>query len=64
MNQPGSSAAALTTQPGQNAQAGRTTALWVFGGALMVTAVAVMLADAALTPEQRIAVFMQTGIFP
>ena len=46
------------------AQAKRPSVSWIFCGALMVIAVAVMLADAALTPEQRLAVFMQAGHFP
>jgi hypothetical protein len=53
-----------TTQRAQNAQTKPPIALGVLGGALMVIAVAVLPADAALAPEQRIAVFMQTGNFP
>ena len=64
MNQPGSIAVPLTTAPPENAQAKRPSVSWIFCGALMVIAVAMMLADAALTPEQRSAVFTQAGHFP
>ena len=64
MNNSVSLSATPTTHPAQNAQAERSIALWVFVLALMVVAVAVLMADASLTPEQRIAVFMQAGHFP
>ena len=64
MNHRAPFSATLTAQPAQSAQAERPTALWLLAAAFAVIAVAVLLADASLTPAQRIAVFMQTGMFP
>jgi type IV secretory pathway component VirB8 len=64
MDHPASISAALTTQSAQNPRAKPAIALWVLAAAFTVIAVAVVLADATLTPEQRIAVFVQTGNLP
>ena len=64
VNHPASTTATLTTQPAQSAQAERPSALWVLAAAFVVIAIAVLVADASLTPEQRFAVFLQSGTFP
>jgi len=64
MSHPTSISATLTTQPAQSAQAERPIALWVLAAALILIAVAVLLADASLTPEHRIAAVMQSGVYP
>jgi hypothetical protein len=42
----------------------RRFALWAFVAVLTVTACMVLILDASITPEQRIAVFEQSGFFP
>jgi hypothetical protein len=42
----------------------RRFALWTFVAMLIVTACAVLILDASITPEQRIALFEQSGFFP
>lgn len=64
MNDGGSTTATLTGQPAQGGQAERSTALWVLAAAFVVIAIAVLVADRSLTPEQRFAVFLQSGMFP
>jgi len=64
MNHPASIPASVTTQPVQSAQAQRPIALWVLAAVFIITAVAVLVADASLSPAQRIAMFMQAGMFP
>ena len=64
MNDGVSTTATLTTQPAQGAQAERPNALWVLAAAFVVIAVAVLVADRSLTPEQRFAVFLQSGMVP
>ena len=64
MNDGVSTTAALTAQPAQSAQAERPTTLWVLAAAFVVIAVAVLVADRSLTPEQRFAVFLQSGMVP
>jgi len=64
MIHPASISASLTTQPVQSAPAQRPIALWVLAACFLVIAVAVLVAEASLSPAQRIAVFMQTGMFP
>jgi anti-sigma-K factor RskA len=39
-------------------------ALWAFVAVLAVTACTVLILHASLTPEQRIALFEQSGFFP
>ena len=46
------------------AAAGHRFALWAFVPLLIVIACTVLLLDASLTPEQRIALFEQSGFFP
>jgi hypothetical protein len=64
MNHPASIPATLTTEQSQRARADRPIALWGFAVVLVAVAVIILVADASLIPEQRIAVFMQTGMFP
>jgi hypothetical protein len=42
----------------------RRFALWIFVAMLTVTACTVLILDASITPEQRIALFEQSGLFP
>jgi hypothetical protein len=53
---------ALKRAPGTVAE--RRFALWTFVAVLTVTACVVLILDASTTPEQRIAVFEQSGLFP
>jgi hypothetical protein len=64
MNDGVSTTATLTAQPAQSAQAKRPNALWVLAAAFVVIAIGVLVADRTLTPEQRFAVFLQSGMFP
>ena len=59
-----STTATLTAQSTQSARAEGPTALWVLAAAFVVITVAVLMADGSLTPEQRFAVFLQSGMFP
>jgi hypothetical protein len=54
----------LTMQPAHSVQTKLPVALWTLAAAFVVIAVAVLVADRALTPEQRFAVFLQSGMFP
>jgi hypothetical protein len=42
----------------------RRFALWTFVAMLTVTTCVVLILDASITPEQRIALFEQSGRFP
>jgi hypothetical protein len=42
----------------------RRYALWIFVAALSVIACTVLILDASITPDQRIALFEQSGLFP
>jgi hypothetical protein len=42
----------------------RRFALWTFLAALIVAACTVMILDTSITPEQRIAVFEHSGLYP
>jgi hypothetical protein len=64
MNDGASTTATVTAQPAQSAQVERPSALWVLAAAFVVIAFAVLVADRSLTPEQRFAVFLQSGMFP
>jgi hypothetical protein len=64
MNDLASISTTPTTQSAQSARTERPIALWVLAAAFVVIAVAVLIADASLTPAQRIAVSVQTGMFP
>jgi hypothetical protein len=61
MNDGVSTTATLTAQP---AQAERPSALWVLAAVFVAIAIAVLVADRSLTPEQHFAVFLQSGMFP
>ena len=64
MSHPASTSTIPTPQFAHKAQRARSIALWVLVGASVVVAFAVLVADAALTAEQRTAVFAHTGMFP
>jgi hypothetical protein len=53
---------ALTRALGTVAE--RRFALWAFVAVLIVTACTVLILHASITPEQRIALFAQSGFFP
>jgi anti-sigma-K factor RskA len=62
MNRPRSIDAALTTERSESKHADRPFAIWAL--ILVVAAVTVLALDASLTPEQRILLFQQSGMFP
>jgi hypothetical protein len=68
MNRSPSLSATPPTEAVQNARAVPAFPLWVLAAAFTVTitliAVAVLAADASLTPDQRFALFMQSGSSP
>jgi hypothetical protein len=65
MNPPASlGATATTNEPLQSTQADRPIVLWVLTGVLIAIAVTVLVLDASLSTEQRIALLIQSGIFP
>jgi hypothetical protein len=39
-------------------------AVWTLVGVLVLIACAVLVLDASITPEQRFAIFLQSGMFP
>jgi hypothetical protein len=61
MNRPVSFDAILTTK---RKYANRSVALWAVAVVLVAVACTVLVLDAAMTPEQRIALFAQSGLFP
>jgi hypothetical protein len=64
MNCPASISANLTTQPPPSALAERPIALWALSAVLVAIAVSVLVLDASITTEQRIALLVQSGMFP
>jgi anti-sigma-K factor RskA len=64
MNQPVSIDAALTTERSETKHADSPFAIWALILVVAAVACAVLALDASLTPEQRILVFQQSGIFP
>jgi hypothetical protein len=65
MNPPASLAATVTsTESSQGTQADRPIALWAFVAIAVVIACVVLVFDSSLTTEQRIALFVQSGMFP
>ena len=56
--------AALATSVPQRKGEGRLLALSSFILVAAVLAIAVLLSDSSLTPEQRIQVFQQSGVYP
>jgi predicted membrane channel-forming protein YqfA (hemolysin III family) len=40
------------------------TAMWTLIGVLALIACAVVVLEASITPEQRFAIFLQSGMFP
>jgi hypothetical protein len=65
MNPPASlGATATTNEPSQSTQADRPIVLWVLTGVLIAIAVTVLVLDASLSTEQRIALLIQSGMFP
>jgi hypothetical protein len=53
-----------TSEASQSAQSDRPIMLWVFLAIAVVIAAAVLVIDSSLTTEQRIALFIESGIFP
>jgi hypothetical protein len=64
MNRPVSFVATTTTKPSGSSYAHRQIALWTLTAVLVVVACTVLVLDAEITPEQRIALFAQSGTFP
>jgi hypothetical protein len=65
MNPPTALTASVTTsEPSQTVRADRSIVLWVVTGVLIAIAVTVLVLDASLSTEQRIALFIQSGVFP
>jgi hypothetical protein len=64
VNRPVSFVAISTTRLSGSSYANRPIALWTLTGVLVAVACTVLVLDAAITPEQRIAVLAQSGIFP
>jgi hypothetical protein len=65
MNQPASlSATITTTEHSQSTQAERPIALWALVAVLVAIACTVLVLDGSLTADQRIALFMQSAVFP
>jgi hypothetical protein len=53
-----------TTKPSGSSYAHHQIALWTLTAVLVAVACTVLVLDAAITPEQRIALFAQSGTFP
>ena len=64
MNQHVALDAALATSVPQRKGEGRLLALSSFILVAAVLTIAVLLSDSSLTPEQRIQVFQQSGVYP
>jgi hypothetical protein len=64
MNQHVALDAALATSVPQRKAEGRLLALSSFILVAAVLTIAVLLSDSSLTPEQRIQVFQQSGVYP
>jgi hypothetical protein len=64
MNHPAPISATLATQPVQSAQTERPIALWALVAALVAIGITVLMLDASISTEQRIALFIQSGISP
>jgi hypothetical protein len=64
MNRPIPFDATLVLKRATRIVAERRFALWAFAAVLAVTACTVLILDASITPEQRIAVFELSGLFP
>jgi hypothetical protein len=64
MNSPLSIEATLTNGRSQSKEADRPIALWILVVVLVAIACTVLALDAAITTDQRIAQFVQSGMFP
>jgi hypothetical protein len=64
MNSPLSIEATLTTGRSQRKHADRPLALWTLVVVLVAIACTILVLDAAMTTDQRIVLFVQTGMFP
>jgi hypothetical protein len=65
MNPPASLAATVTTrEASQSAQSDRPIIPWVFLAVAVMIAAAALVLDSSLTTEQRIALFIESGMFP
>jgi hypothetical protein len=56
--------ATLMTKRSESEYGNRSVALWALTIVLVAVACTVLVLDAAMTPEQRIALFAQSGPFP
>jgi hypothetical protein len=64
MHGPVSFVATPTTRLPGSSYVDRPIALWTLTGVLVAVACTVLVLDAAITPEQRIALLAQSGMFP
>jgi hypothetical protein len=64
MTNPVSFDTALTADRSASTAADRPYALWAFIVVLVGVACTVLVLDASITPEQRIATFLQSGLIP
>jgi len=56
--------AALTTRMSERKGQARLLAVWAFILVAAVLAIAALISDRSLTPDQRIAVYQQSGVYP
>jgi hypothetical protein len=64
MNRDVSMDAALTANSSESKGESRSFTLWPVLLVVLIVASVVLTLDASLTPDQRIAVFLQSGIYP
>jgi multidrug transporter EmrE-like cation transporter len=64
MNRPVSFDATLTNKRAAHTDADRPYAIWALIVVLVAVACTVLVFDASITPDQRIALFEQSGLFP
>jgi hypothetical protein len=65
MNTPASLAATvMTSEASEKAQSDRPIMLWAFVAVVVLIACTALVLDSSLTTEQRIALFIQSGMFP
>jgi hypothetical protein len=57
-------AAAITAAPVPRARADRPYSLWALALVLVAIGCTVLVLDASITPQQRIELFAQSGMFP
>ena len=64
MNQQVALDAALATEAPERKGQGRLLAVWSFVLVVTILAIAALISDHSLTPDQRIAVYQQSGGYP